>query len=192
MSGYDAMATRYLADRDHLKSGKYVQKLLKVLPQNSLVLDLGCGAGVFVDDLLLKAGHEVWGIDQSVEQIKLARKYCPQGNYVVGDIMQLEPRQYQVDAVISIYTWFHLPRDKQQERLRIVASYLPKGGLLLITMGDREFEGKHNLHGAILWSSQYGTVKNSEMVSGAGFEVLFTEIDNSGGERHQWIMAKKR
>ena len=38
------------------------------------ILDLGCGAGVPVDDILIKAGHEVIGIDNAVKQIELARK----------------------------------------------------------------------------------------------------------------------
>lgn len=192
MADYDPIVRQYLAERNRLKSGKYVQRLIKLLPKQATILDLGCGAGVPVDDLLLKAGHAVVGIDISPEQIKLAKQNCPRGAYRVGDIRQLKPHDYQVDAVVSLYTWFHLPREKQQERLEVVASYLPKGGMLLLTMGDREFEGSHTLYGAKMWSSQYGTDKNRAIVHAAGFEILLDEIDSSGGERHQWIMGRKR
>ena len=139
--GYDKVASVYLANRDRLKSGKYIQQLLKYLPKKSRILDLGCGAGVPVDDTLLKAGHTVVGIDISNEQIKLARKKCPEGEYQVGDIRELREGEYKAEAVVSFYTIFHISRDKQAGILKIMASYLVSGGWLLITMGDREFEG---------------------------------------------------
>ena len=191
MADYDAIAQVYLENRTRLKSGKYIQKLLKMLSKNATALDLGCGAGVPVDDLLIKAGHQVIGMDISPIQIELARKNCPQGEYGVGDIMNLSKNDYRVDAVVSFYTWFHLPRNKQGERLELVASFLPEGGLLLVTMGDREFEGEHALYGERMWVSQYGTTKNRQMVERAGFTIELDEIDQSGGERHQVIMARK-
>lgn len=191
MADYDKIAQVYLENRARLKSGKYVQKLLKMLPKRAMVLDLGCGAGVPVDDMLIKAGHQVIGVDISEEQVKLARKNCPNGEYGEGNIMDLKPNDYRVDAVVSFYTWFHLPKNKQQERLGVVASFLPKGGKLLITMGDHPFEGEHALYGARVWVSQYGTAKNRQMVEKVGFEILLDELDNSGGERHQIILAQK-
>lgn len=189
--GYDKVAASYLASRDRLKSGKYVQQLLKYLPKKSSFLDLGCGAGVPVDDILLKAGHSVIGIDISNEQIKLARKNCKGGQYLVGDISDLKENEYQVQAVVSFYTIFHIPREQHVKILKTVASFLPRGGMLLLTMGDREFEGLHLLHSRPMWSSQYGTVKNRKLVELAGFKILNDEIDTSGGERHQVIMAEK-
>lgn len=191
-AGYDRIAQTYLANRARLKSSKYVQQFLKYLPKQSTILDLGCGAGVPVDDLLLKAGHAVTGIDISSEQIKLARKNCKGGEFLVGDISQLKEGEYQVQAVVSFYTLFHIPRDQHLRILKVMASFLPKGGMLLITMGDREFEGKHLLHGAELWSSQYGTVKNHQMIEAAGFRIISEEIDRSGGERHQIVTAEKK
>jgi SAM-dependent methyltransferase len=189
--GYNKMAGVYLANRDRLKSGKHVSQLLKYLPKRSMILDLGCGAGIPVDDILLKAGHSVIGIDISSEQITLARKNCPRGEYLVGDIQDLAEREYSAEAVISFYTLFHTPREQQGKLLKIIASYLKKGGLLLITMGDREFEGEHELHGAKMWSSQFGTAKNRTLVESAGFKIITDELDTTGGERHQIILAEK-
>ena len=196
--GYDRMAKAYLAKRDNLKSGKYVQELLKYLTKNSTVLDLGCGAGVPIDDILLKSGHSVTGIDISGEQIKLARNNCRGGEFFVGNIENLREGEYSVDVIVSFYTLFHISRDKQAAILKIIASYLVSGGWLLITMGDREFEGEHMLHGVKMWSSQFGTVKNHKMVEECslpagrqGFKILMDELDTSGGERHQIILAKK-
>ena len=189
--GYDRMANKYLSERDKLKTAKYLQQLMKYLPKNANVLDLGCGAGVPVDDILIKAGHEVLGLDISKEQIKLARKNCPRGDYAVADIAELKENEYQMDGIVCFYTLFHLPRTQHKNLLTIMRSFLRKNGMLLVTMGDREFEGKHVMHGEEMWSSQFGTTKNAQLVTGAGFEILLNEIDNSGGERHQIILARK-
>ena len=131
------------------------------------------------------------GIDNSEEQIKLARKNCPGGDFFVSDITQLKEKEYQVEAVVSFYTIFHTTRETQAKTFQIIASYLKKGGMLLVTMGDREFEGTHTLHGEPMWSSQYGTARNHKMVEVAGFKILTDEIDLSGGERHQVMLAQK-
>jgi SAM-dependent methyltransferase len=188
---YNRISRVYLQNRARLKSGKYVQLLLKYLPKKSSILDLGCGAGVPVDDILIKAGHQVIGIDISEAQIKLARKYCKGGEFIVRDLRDLHESEYKVQAAISFYTIFHIPRSEHLKLLKIMASYLSRGGMLLITMGDREFEGNHILHGEAMWSSQYGTVKNRSLVVSAGFKIILEEIDNSGGERHQIILAEK-
>ena len=189
---YDPIAKKYLAERGRLKSGKYVQKLLKLLPKHATILDVGCGAGVPVDDLLLKAGHAVIGLDSSGTQIALAQKYCPGGEYVVRDMRNLASGEYVADAVVSFYALFHAPRDEHARILSVWRSFLLKGGYLLATFGDREWEGEHELYGATVWSSQWGRPRNRELVEKVGFEVIMDEVDRSGGESHQVILAKAR
>jgi trans-aconitate methyltransferase len=133
----------------------------------------------------------VTGLDISPEQIALARKHCPGGSYSVADIAALQRGAYTVQAVVCLYALFHIPRTHHQRMLSVMASYLPKGGMLLITMGDRAFEGEHQLLGATLWSSQYGTAENSALIRRAGFKIHLDEVDTSGGERHQVILAEK-
>ena len=189
--GYDLLGQRYSSHRESLRSGPYIQQLLKRLPKSSTVLDVGCGPGIPVDDTLIKAGHQVIGIDNSPAQIAQARKHCPAGEYLVLDMQELRPNQYRAQAVVSLYSLFHVPRAQHAGLLATMSSYLPTGGMLLISMGDRAFEGPHHLMGVPLWSSQFGTVKNSEMVTTAGFSILIDEINVSGGERHQMILAEK-
>lgn len=189
--GYDRMANKYLSEREKLKTSKYLQQLMKYLPKNASVLDLGCGAGIPVDDILIKAGHEVLGLDISKEQIKLARKNCPRGDYAVADIAELKENEYQMDGIVCFYTLFHLPRTEHKKLLTVIHSFLQKNGMLLVTMGDREFEGRHVMLGEEMWSSQFGTTKNAKLVTDTGFEILLNEIDKSGGERHQIILARK-
>ncbi len=190
--GYNLIADSYVQNRSNLKSGKYIQKLLKLLPKKSLIVDVGCGAGIGVDDLLLKAGHNVIGIDNSTAMIKLARQLCPSGDYVEMDMKDLKYEQFRSEAVVAFYALFHIERSKHLNMLKTWASFLPKKGLLLVTMGDRAFEGNHTMYGEQMWSSQWGSQKNIELVRQAGFDIMSHEIDTSGAERHLVVLAKKK
>jgi len=191
-AGYDSVAAGYLRDRNSLRTGKYLNKFIQLLPAQSHILDLGCGAGIPIAFTLIKKGHLVSGIDISDRQIALARKNCPRGDFQVKDISTLKAKEYNVDAVVSFYTIFHLPRTQHLDLLKKINSFLPKGGLIMITMGDCDFEGIHDFYGVKMWSSQYGPKKNREMLEQAGFEILLDEIDRSAKEKHQILMARKK
>lgn len=189
--GYNKIAADYAADRGTFGSQKYLTKLRQKLPRGATVLDVGCGDGVPVDRELLAKGFEVVGIDISPVQVARAQKNCPGGEFIVRDMQDLRAGEYQVQAVVSFYAIFHTPRGGHAEILDKFASYLPRGGWLLVTMGDTEWEGTTVFHGAPMWCSQYGAKKNCELVEKAGFRVALNEIDGRGGERHQVIMAQK-
>lgn len=190
--GYNTVASRYLADRQRLSSGPYIRKMLRLLPRHSSVLDLGCGAGIPIDDMILSAGHSVTGIDISDEMLRRARANCPGADYKTGDIAELAPGQYSVQAIVSFYAFFHVPRGRHGELLKTLSTYLPSNGLLLITFGDRDFQGETEFYGAPMWWSQWGTRKNSELVERAGFVILLDEVARSGGESHHVVMASKK
>lgn len=188
---YNQIAHIYQKDRDSLKSNKYLHKLLQLLRPQSYVLDLGCGSGNPIDTELIKHDHLVIGLDISPVQIELARKNCPTGSFSVRDIQTLRLGEYSVDAVVSFYTFFHIPREKHLELLKKVNSFLPIGGLFLLTMGEKDFEGEHTMFGANMWSSQYGPQKNAQMLQDTGFEILLDTIDRTGNENHQILLVKK-
>lgn len=188
--GYDRVADKYLSQREQLHSDKYIRKLLKHLIPKSHILDLGCGAGLPVDDILLDNGHGVIGLDISEKMISLARRNCPGGHYEIRDIATLEREEYVVDAVVCLYALFHLDRSLHRRWLTIVRSFLTPGGMLLISMGDKDYEGTTDFYGTPMWWSQWGPVKNREIVVKAGFEIIIDEIDHSGSENHQILLAR--
>lgn len=46
-----------------------------------LVIDLGCGSGIWAE-VLLRSGYRVFGVDVSTAMIRLARKRVPEGKFV--------------------------------------------------------------------------------------------------------------
>ncbi len=188
---YDQKASEYNADRHGLADNKYVKRFEEMLKPRSLVLDLGCGDGSAVAAPLLKLNHLVIGLDISPVQIALARKNCPRGEFVCCEITTLKSSEYQVNGVTALYSIFHTPRDQHKELLQKIASFLPAGGVLLITMGDRDFEDWHDFYGAKVWSSHFGPRTNSRLVREAGFQVVLDELHTSNRETHQVILATK-
>ena len=177
--------------RDQFTNDRYLMMLNNLLEPNSKILDLGCGAGKPVDKFFIYHGHNLIGIDISEKQIKLAKRNTPQASYAVKDISDLRKGEYQVDAVVSFYTILHLPRETHPELFDRINSFLPEGGLALVTMASSEWEGIEDFYGVDMYFSHYGTEKNRAIIETAGFKILLDEIDPSRGERHQVILARK-
>ena len=124
--------------------------------------------------------------------IELAKKNVPEAEYMVADMTELKEGEYAVDAVVSFYAIFHTPRETHQGLLQKINSFLGKGSLLLITMGSYDWEGKEeNFYGTEMFWSHYGPEINRKLVQNAGFEVFVDEIDGTGNERHQILLARK-
>ena len=115
--GYNKIARRYSLSRNQFESLKYLEKLNSLLKPNSRILDLGCGAGKPVDEFFINHGHKIIGIDISSEQIRLAKKNIPAGLFKLKDITALKENEFEVEAVVSFYTIFHIPRKKTPKTL---------------------------------------------------------------------------
>lgn len=189
---YNKVADNYSKNRDLFKNDKYLEMLAKDLTPGSTILDLGCGAGIPVDKYFIDRGFRIIGLDISERQIELARQNLPEGEFQVGDMSDVQPGAYQVDAVVSFYAIFHTPKEEHPVILEKINSFLPISGRLLISMGASEWEGKEPFHGADMWWSHYGADHNTQMVKNAGFEIVLSEVDTTGGENHLMILAAKK
>src|SRR3989344_6830641 len=189
--GYDKAAENYLIQRGLFENFAYLDKLVTLLPKGSEILDIGCGAGVPLDKYLIEKGYILRGVDISEKQIELAKKNVPQASYDVKDMSELKDGEYHVDAVVSFYAIFHTQKETHREMLKKFNSFLRPGGLLLVTMGASEWEGEETFHGVPMYWSHYGTEENKKIIQEAGFQLIFDGLDESGGEKHQVILAQK-
>ncbi|OJD22713.1 hypothetical protein ACJ73_05937 [Blastomyces percursus] len=160
-TSYDTIAVRYLEWATSIPSPRLelLQKLLHRLQAPSVagsianakprILELGCGAGVPTTQLLVRSGYDVTANDISATQIQLAREHvtvrpssgkCEPGEsgsveFVLGDMMELDFPAGTFDAVLGLYSIFHLPLDEQEMLMRRVFRWLKQGGHLLINVG---------------------------------------------------------
>jgi cyclopropane fatty-acyl-phospholipid synthase-like methyltransferase len=105
---------------------------------------------------------------------------------------ELKPHEYNVGAVVSFYAIFHIKRETHKDLFNKINSFLPVGGLILVSMGSNEWEGIENdFHGAGMFWSHFDADKNREIIKNAGFEILFDQIDTTNNEKHLIIIAQK-
>lgn len=191
-TGYNICAKSYTEDRDLFKNDKYLNDLVKVLKKGSKILDIGCGSGVPIDKFLLEKGFDITGIDISDEQIRLAKQNLPKGDFIVGDMSQIQFPVESFDAIVSFYAIFHIPREKHLSLFKKIYKLLKPEGYILVTMGAGEWEGmEEDFHGTKMFWSHYGREKNIEIVKSAGFKIIYEMVDTSGNERHLVIFAQK-
>lgn len=192
-AGYNKVAETYLQTyRDLFKNNKHLDLLITRLQPGATILDIGCGAGVPIDNYLIDKGFKVIGIDISEKQIELAQKNVPQGEYKVADMSELKEGEFSVDAVISFYAIFHIPRETHLEILKKIHSFLSDTGYLLVTMGHGDWVGtESNFCGTEMEWSHYDAETNKQLIKDAGFKIFFDEIDTSGGEKHLVVLAQK-
>ncbi|MDP3732456.1 MAG: methyltransferase domain-containing protein [Candidatus Omnitrophota bacterium] len=132
----------YDANRQTLRS--YVFSLRKQhvfnlinLKAGGRVLDVGCGPGVFAEELL-KSGYEVWGIDISEEMVKLAeRKMQEKGirgifHFNTGDIESIDFPDKYFDFVLCVGVLEYLKEDSRA--LNEVRRVLKDGGKAIFTV----------------------------------------------------------
>ncbi len=202
-SGYDHVAQRYLefTQRD-IQTDKpsarinYLRKLLKRLPAQAEVLELGCGAGVPCTQLLAQQAH-VTGVDISATQISLARQNVPIATLFQADMMTLAFPSAAFDAVVAFYSLIHLPRVEQAVLLERLAQWLRPNGWFLVNLGIVDDPGSIEpdwLGAAMYWSS-YDAQTNLDLIRQAGLTLIETEIltDDEDGELvlFLWVLAKK-
>ncbi|EFQ35399.1 methyltransferase domain-containing protein [Colletotrichum graminicola M1.001] len=204
---YDNITEWYLQWVKDNKSPRerYTKSLLEKLeasPSPS-ILDLGCGPGVPVLELLLKHGAQVVANDISAKQCKVAKANFPDATVLPGDMMALSFEAGIFDGIVSFYTLFHLPRAKLKAMLAKIHGWLKPGGVFalnLATFDEEEIHGEFFGYG-MFWSS-YDLDGNQELLREVGFDLLQVEVFEAGegaleendpdfGAEFMWVMARK-
>ena len=190
-NGYDDIARTYHGQRDKFKINELLAGFSSLLPPGGDVLDVGCGAGVPVARFLVDAGFKVTGVDVSSSMLELARVHVPEANFVKMDMRQLA---FDADGFVGIcafYSLFHVPREEHLQVLIGFNRLIRQGGILLFSSGRGTWEGIEDFHGARMFWSHPDREVTRQLVMDAGFAVIMSEVQEHGGEKHYWVMAKK-
>jgi cyclopropane fatty-acyl-phospholipid synthase-like methyltransferase len=179
-SGYDTCGRRYNAARARDPSPE-MEQLLERLSPDATVLDIGCGAGVPVTSALARVCNVV-GVDISSVQIEQARVNVPQATFMRGDIMTMEFAPRTLDAVVSFYALFHLPREEHRSLLERIALWLRPGGHLLATVANSSHPGytEPDFFGVTMYWSHFEPSWYSSALRELGFEVLAESVLGHG------------
>lgn len=131
--------------------------------ENKTILDLGCGSGFFTNEFARKGAKKVIGIDNSVEQINLAKKNPLENTeYILADIFK--DNLSTADIVLAPYVVNYATDIDQLVKLfQNIYTSLNKNGKLIIVVDLPE--GKD--------LKKFGAIKNvlGEKVDGAKIEI---------------------
>jgi 2-polyprenyl-3-methyl-5-hydroxy-6-metoxy-1,4-benzoquinol methylase len=114
----------------------YFQEFLQRLAPGGLILSAACGAGRF-DGILLEAGHNVVGIDQSAGMLRRAREHFPQVRYQKMALQQLQFREI-FDGVICMDAMEHICPEDYPGILRGFQEAVKPGGPVYFTADRAE------------------------------------------------------
>lgn len=188
--GYDRCAATYEAAQRNAHV-PLLDRLIQRLPQDAHVLDIGCGSGVHVAQTIVQ-NCCVTGVDISGEQIRRARLNAPDGEFIQGDIMAMNFSSAQFDAVVALYSIFHLPREEHPELLRRIAAWLKPTGYLLASFSwvAEEAYTEDDFFDVTMYWSNYGLEDYLVMLSGLGFKVIEKTVIGTPPDQHPLVFAQ--
>jgi len=173
---------------------RFLDHLVALLPENGEILDLGCGIGIPFDKYLADHNLKITGIDVASKHIKQAKQNIPTATYIEGDFSIMDFGKKKFDAIIALYSIFHIPRIEQQGLFNRMYSLLKDSGLILMTLGTSNEESMNTFCDAPMVWSNYDPDKYRKMIDKSNFKIIDSEYEGQPGdnEYHWWILLKKK
>lgn len=162
--------------------------MLKFIPEDGSVLDIGCGAGLIAAEITTRA--RVVEVDISSAQLELARRNAPDASLVRADVAEVafEPRSF--DAVVAFWSLIHVPRELHGSVIARIHAWLKPGGVFAGTLGSGDNPAEHvqDFYGAPMYWSHFdaGEPKAS---SASRLPLLEADEIEDEGETHLWLIA---
>ena len=196
-NGYEGVAAEFLAGRGSARTRsngigvKAVREWARALPHGAAVIDLGCGAGFPITDVLVTEGLNVYAIDASPSFIEAFRRNLPGIPVACEAVEDSTFFDRTFDAVIAWGLMFLLPAEEQRRLIQRVADILVLGGRLLFTSeyeplvwNDAMTGLESRSLGAVEYRSQLTAVgllvtREYEDVGGYYFDALKTATDST-------------
>lgn len=154
----------------------YLQKFLERVAPHGRMLSAACGAGRF-DGMLLEAGHNVVGIDQSAGMLASAKEHFPQVEYKKMALSEMNFRE-TFDGAICMDAMEHICPEDYPGILLGLQQALKPGGILYFT-ADREEEPDFDLQ------------MYFEQGKALGFPIVFGEVADEAAFEQAMAMEPK-
>ena len=135
---YDAVADEYhrrTGDIDALLPA--MDRFVDSLPDESRVLDAGCGPGRDAH-WITERDARVVGVDFAAGQLRLAVDQAPGAQVAQGDLRSLPLRDDSVDGVWAVASLVHVPDEELDAALRELHRVCRVGGTLFASMKPGE------------------------------------------------------
>jgi 2-polyprenyl-3-methyl-5-hydroxy-6-metoxy-1,4-benzoquinol methylase len=189
-NGYEGVAAEFLSRRGRPGTGAIgvatVRAWARRLRPGSTALDLGCGSGVPITEVLLSEGLAVHAIDASPSLVAAFQARFPSTPIACEAVEESAFFGSRFDAVLAWGLLFLLPAPAQHELLWRLGDALEPGGRLLFTSPREPVEWDDVMTGRR--SRSLGAAEYRRRLSSSGIEVEREYEDE--GENHYYDAVK--
>jgi SAM-dependent methyltransferase len=136
-NGYEGVSEEFLARRGSGRSTgigvNEVRKWACTLPRGSTVIDLGCGPGFPITEVLVAENLNVFGVDAAPSFVQAFRRNLPNTPVVCEAVQDSRFFDRTFDAVLAWGLMFLLGVEDQHRLIQRIADILVPSGRLLFT-----------------------------------------------------------
>jgi 2-polyprenyl-3-methyl-5-hydroxy-6-metoxy-1,4-benzoquinol methylase len=133
-NGWEAVAGQFIGHRERSRIGVgVVRAWAEHLPKGASVLDLGCGSGVPISEVLIDKGFDVYGVDASPTLVAAFRNRFPAAHVTCEPAETSHMFGRTFDGVLAVGLMFLLPEDAQRSLILRMGAALNSGGRLLFS-----------------------------------------------------------
>jgi SAM-dependent methyltransferase len=188
-NGYEGVAADYLAGRGRAVGGigaATVAEWSRTLPRAATVLDLGCGPGVPISQVLIERGFLVHGVDASPTMVAAFHDRFPDVPVECAAVEDSDFFGKEFDAVVAVGLFFLLDEQAQLQLIEKIAGALRSGGHLLFTAPRQICSWTDGMTDRT--SFGLGLDAYREALQKQGLSLIGTAVDE--GENHYYIARK--
>ncbi|OYT21470.1 MAG: SAM-dependent methyltransferase [Nitrospira sp. UW-LDO-01] len=184
---YEMQALRYLDDRDRSRVGvELIEHWARSLPFGTPIVEIACGGGYPITQVLVDSGLAVWAIDTSPTLLRQFRLRFPTIPTQCASALDSTYFGRTFEAVISIGFVFFLHEDEQLALLARVSEILEPGGRFLFTAPIEMGTWRDVTTGLECWS--LGRIGYTRALERLGFRMIRTHVDE--GENNYYDAEK--
>ena len=186
-NGYEAEAVAGIFIQGRTPIGvAQVRRWARNLPPEATVLDIGCGSGVPITQMLIDEGFAVYAVDAAPRMVNAFQRRFPCVPCACESVETSSFFDLTFDGVVAWGLMFLLPNQTQKALIRRIAGALNPGGLLLFTAPREVGTWPDNLTG--LPSYSLGEAAYHAALSDAGLRYVGEDLDE--GENHYYFAEK--
>ena len=156
----------------------------------SVCFDLGCGPGWYAARL----PEPVVAVDSSLEMLRAVTRWSPNALRVAADLQHLPFRKHSARGVLASKCYLHLPKREVPMALAELHRATAVGALaeLVCIRGDQEWGTLDGDDFPGRWFSMWEPDHLSDVVVGAGFEVISVKAADDAERQHGHSMITLR
>jgi cyclopropane fatty-acyl-phospholipid synthase-like methyltransferase len=185
-NGYEEAAEGFMSARNPRIGASTVREWSQSLAPGSSILDLGCGHGVPISQVLTEEGFAVYGVDASAKLLEKFRERFPGAHAECSAVEDSEFFRRTFDGIVAWGLMFLLPPDVQCAVIGKIARALNPSGKFLFTSPKEAVEWRDTLTGHE--SVSLGAERYQQILQAQGLVIVGEQSDE--GDNHYYLVSK--